>query len=266
MIHSRLLDGLDYCHDILDQDAGFRLARNPLCLGALPADQLNTQEFSMSYSETAVLLDSIDQSLAVNVEPINVKPRGHEPSESTSERISQLVRMTVSHLPMPEENGEKLRFRMVLDHLANGNAYAAAYEITAPTTGFSGTYVMLPTYSAIISSLDALAAAGHIIPGSDHLLSLIRNQARNEIIRLPVNGDFEWIVPFSTADRTAAHVAALIFTRLGALSRPWLWDAIPERGRFLILGREALLHPENNHYRCNGCLTFFDAAHRLSHL
>ena len=124
-------------------------------------------------------------------------------------------------------------------------------------------FSLLPTYTMILFALDALARAGHSTADDEDLLRLIRHQSRSEFIKFSIHGTIEWLVPAAPEDRTAAHVAALIFTRLGTLSRPWLWDTIPDKGRFLILGEQGGNKVMAAHHRCEGRLTFASVAHRL---
>lgn len=181
--------------------------------------------------------------------------------ETTS--MARLVYEATAVIVPPQEFHERQRFDAIRQHLAKGDATGAAGLLESGENGFGGAFTLLPTYSMILFALDALAAAGSAVSGSDELLRLIRHQSRHEFVKFPIHGGVEWLVPATADDRTAAHVASLILTRLGMLTRPWLWDAIPDSGRFLMLGAQAHAHPLTAHHRCEGSVIFASVVHRL---
>ena len=189
----------------------------------------------------------------------------HLSDERSSEPWTSLVEHAVATMHAPMDPYENHRYHQFLGDLVRGDGEAAADRLDGTNDGFGGAYALLPCYVAAIKSINEITASGYALPGSDHLLRLIRQQTRGELARLPSQGTVEWIVPSTPIDRTAAHVAALVFTRLGTLSRPWLWDTIPDHGRFIILGDNARKHLAAENHRCEGCLTFTEVAERFTH-
>lgn len=209
------------------------------------------------YTEQITILLDPPSSTSVKIE--------HIADERSAEPWMSLVDHAVETMHAPLDPLENKRFHQLLGDLLRGDGDAAADRLDGPNDGFGGAYALLPCYVAAIQSNDLITASGYALPGGDHLLRTIRHQARGELARLPSQGTVEWIVPSTPLDRTAAHVAALVFTRLGTLSRPWLWNSIPDHGRFIILGVNARQHPAAENHRCEGCLTFTEVAERFTH-
>ena len=176
-----------------------------------------------------------------------------------------LVDQSAHHVPAPLDPQENLRYRLLLSDLERGDGDAAASRLDVHGDGFGGAYALLSCYVTSLLVNDFISASGYSLPGGDHLMRSIRHQCRDELARLPSQGTVEWIVPATPGDRTAAHVAALVFTRLGTLSRPWLWASTPDHGRFVILGVTARQNAAADHHRCEGCLTFTEVAERFTH-
>lgn len=210
----------------------------------------------MYTEQTTLLLDP----------PISVSDKiDHLSDTRSTEPWLSLVDHAVATMHAPLDPYENDRYHQFLGDLVRGDGDAAADRLDGPNDGFGGAYALLPCYVAAIQSIIEITASGYVLPGSDHLLRVIRHQTRGELARLPSQGTVEWIVPLTPLDRTAAHVAALVFTRLGMLSRPWLWDSIPDHGRFIILGVNARMHHAAENHRCEGCLTFTEVAERFTH-
>jgi len=210
----------------------------------------------MYTDQTTVLLD-----LTIPT-PFNVS---HPPDDRAAAPWTSLVDHAVGSVPAPLDPIENRRYHLLLGDLVRGDGDAAADRLDAPSDGFGGAYALLSCFVASIQTNDFIKASGYVLPGGDHLLRSIRHQSRDELARLPSQGTVEWIVPAAQVDLTAAHVAALVFNWLGMLSRPWLWDSIPDHGRFIILGLTARQNPAVENHRCEGCLTFTQVAMRLTH-
>jgi hypothetical protein len=203
-----------------------------------------------------------NKSITVLLEPD--KEWKKEPALSAGNlHLGQVVYAATAAISPPQEFDQYQRFEAIREQLAYAEFMAAAQLLDSAETGFGGAFSLLPTYTMILFALEALARAGHATADSEELLRRIRHQARSEFIKFPIHGTIEWLVPAAPEDRTSAHVAALIFTRLGTLSRPWLWDTIPDKGRFLILGEQTGNKVLAAHHRCEGRLTFASVAHRL---
>ena len=210
--------------------------------------------------DTTVLLD---RHLNIDHEP------DHEvTAHSSGERCelierNEVVEQSAGFIDEPHDPTEQQRYRHVKAALVAGNGFAAAeYLVTAPDS-FGGPYQLLPCYCLALVAVEACRVAGVRILGDDHLLRTIRAQSRNELARLPAHGTVEWIIPATPADRTAAHVAALLSARLGTIARPWLWPMIPAYGRFTVLGSTNTVNVWSDHHRCHGHSTFHAIAERL---
>lgn len=175
----------------------------------------------------------------------------------------EAIEQCASFIDEPHDPAEQLRFRHVKAALIAGNGFAAAEFLDTAIDSFGGPYQLLPSYCLALLAVDACRTAGVPVLGDDHLLRIIRAQARNELSRLPAHGTVEWIIPATPADRTAAHVAALLSARLGTIARPWLWPMIPAYGRFTVLGSPSTVNEWSDHHRCHGHSTFHAIAERL---
>ena len=175
-----------------------------------------------------------------------------------------VVDHAVAALPVPNEPAERLRYLSLVEDLGLLDGFSAAALLHLPTDRFGGAYTLLPCYAAVVEACDALVASGYALPGRELLMHRVREQVRDELARLPQGATALWIVPGHRADRTAAHVAALIMALGGQVARPWLWDGIPANGRFLVVGRDATTHPAATHHRCAGAHTFAGIAGRLA--
>jgi len=167
-------------------------------------------------------------------------------------------------LPVPKERTEDLRYHRFLDDLARGDGLAAADQLVDGTgTAAAGAFALLPCYVAATLAVEAFNEVDYSLAGGGQLLRCIRQQVRDELLRLPAQSTVEWIVPATPDDRTAAHVGALVFARKGTVARPWLWSVIPDQGRFTIVGAEADSHAAARHPRCHACVPFAAIARRL---
>lgn len=228
----------------------------------------------MSLDETTMLLSQVETPLGTFIEEsedrlgiaLDTQHSSLDIDESPERLFARHVRQCIAHVPVPCDPDEHDRYLHVIADLARGDGNAAAARLERPQDGFGGAYALISCYAAALQVIDGLHAASIELPGRDALLRCIRHQARVELSRLPAYGTVEWIVPATPADRTAAHVASLIFARLGIMSRPWLWTMVPDHGRFTIIGATARKHQESDHHRCEGCMTFTDVADRIAHL
>lgn len=167
-------------------------------------------------------------------------------------------------LPTPDDKVEKRRYVRLIDDLTHGDGYAAT-DLLINETGaaVAGAYALLPCYVAATLAVEAFNEIDYSLVGGGHLMRCIRQQVRDELLRLPAQGTVDWIVAATPDDRTAAHVAALVFARKGMVARPWLWAVIPDQGRFTIVGTEAHKHPGARHPRCQASVPFSTIARRL---
>ena len=231
-------------------------------------------EHHMSLDETAMLLSPVETPLGTLIKEIEERELagagssilGMDIDESAERLFAKLVQQFVANVPVPCDPGERERYLHVIADLAQGDGNSAAARLERPHDCFGGAYALISCYAAALLVIDGLHAVAIVLPGRDNLLRCIRHQARVELSRLPAHGTVEWIVPATPADRTAAHVASLIFARLGIMSRPWLRTMVPDHGRFTIIGATSRKHLEAHHHRCEGCMTFTDVSDRIAHL
>ena len=210
--------------------------------------------------DTTVLLDPhLNFDHEAHPEMIDLSPG--EGSEFIERELA--IEQCTSFIDEPHDRAELQRFRQVKAALIAGNGFAAAEFLVTTIESFGGPYLLLPCYCLALVAVDACRTAGVPVLGDDHLLRIIRAQARNELSRLPAHGTVEWIIPATPADRTAAHVAALLSARLGTIARPWLWPMIPAYGRFTVLGSPSTVNGWSDHHRCHGHSTFHSIAERL---
>jgi hypothetical protein len=110
----------------------------------------------------------------------------------------------------------------------------------------------LPAYTLATLVAAACASQEVVLDDREDLLRTVRQQIRTGLaggtgLRPP-----RWLIPSTIADRTGAHVGALLLQCHGEPARPWLWRTLPEQGRFFILGCNAGSHPAAAHPRCLG--------------
>ena len=163
----------------------------------------------------------------------------------------------------PADPLERLRLETIAEDLARLDGNSAANLLDQPVQRFGGAYRQLPSYVAVVLADGSLRAAGLHLDGREHLLRTVRHQVRSELVRLPAHLTTEWIIPATMEDRTGAHVAALVLARQATICRPWLWQGVPDHGRFLVVGERAATHPLARHHRCEGAFDFARIAARL---
>lgn len=160
-------------------------------------------------------------------------------------------------LPAPDDRTEDRRYRRLIDDLTRGDGFAAADQLADIADAPAACVVaLLPCYVAATLAVEVFNEIDCSLVGGGHLMRRIRHQVRDEFLRLPAQGTVEWIVSATLQDRTAAHVAALMFACKGTVARPWLWSVTPDQGRFTIVGTDAHRHPDARHPRCRSTVRF----------
>jgi hypothetical protein len=142
--------------------------------------------------------------------------------------------------------------------LSRGDGQAAATILIRRFSAAGSAYHLLSVYALTVLVQEQFAASGREFHGSEFLQRTIRQQIRCELVRLPPSEEILWLIPASSADRTAVHVAALILTCRGATARPWLWSGIPEQSYFRIIGASGGTLPAAGSSNCVGVSAFAD--------
>lgn len=173
----------------------------------------------------------------------------------------ELVARVKSWLTCPADPIERLRFATIADDLGWLDGDSVADLLDQPVDRFGGAYAQLSAYSLVVLAVAELVRHGVAPVGRERLLRTIRQQVRNELVHVPPYLSTLWLVPATAEERTAVHVGALLLSRCGEATRPWLPPSLPDHGRFLIVGSEATApaataHPFAAHHRCAGVTDF----------
>lgn len=174
----------------------------------------------------------------------------------TWHRPDEELALLANCIQPPADAHERRRFAAIARHLAQRDGASVAALLEQPSAGNGGIYVRLPTYAAILLTVETCANKGWELPGVEAVLQIIRRQVRSELMLLPLATASSWVVPHSAAETTQAHVGALLLIRRGQMARPWLWSGVPERGPFLIVGAQAAGHPAATDGLCRGVYAF----------
>ncbi len=184
--------------------------------------------------------------------------------QCVSTTADEVVGRLVSSIRVPTQHCASASFSSLVQALGRLAGAAAVESLERPIDRFGGAYEQLPCY--ILGTLAvARFASLHIqMAGSGHLLRIIRQQIRSELVRLPAQLPAVWLVPESPDDQTAVHVAALLMMEKGHIAKPWLWAGIPGHERFHVVGIHSTNHQAEDHPRCVGPLDLFRLAHHRS--
>lgn len=198
-------------------------------------------------------------STAASATTVLLEPLAHAMATSAGGIAAEIL----ATIPQPADPLERLRLETIAADLTRLDGNSAADLLDQPLQRFGGAYRQLPSYVAVVLADGSLRAAGLHLAGRERLLRTVRQQVRSELVRLPAHLTTEWIIPATAEDRTGAHVAALVLARQSVVCRPWLWQGVPDHGRFLVVGERASGHPLARHHRCEGAFDFARIAARL---
>ena len=180
-----------------------------------------------------------------------------------AERATQAVAAAVAQMGNPGLSSlEAARFSKLCALLALQDGTTAAELLDLPHDRPEGAYGQLACYAVTVLILAAFAKQQLATRGRERLQRIIRQQIRVELARQWFRAATTWLIPATPEERTAAHVAALLLSRAGIASRPWLWVGVPEHGCFSLLGPpgggvlETGSHPAMGHHRCTGNTDF----------
>ena len=67
-----------------------------------------------------------------------------------------------------------------------------------------------------------------------------------------------WLAPASRDDITAVYAAAVLVAQRGTVARPWVWESLPPKDGFMIIGTTRMRARDPQHARCLGHATLRD--------
>lgn len=152
--------------------------------------------------------------------------------------VPEVIATLITQVARPTDLLARIRFAVVADALGELAGSVVAAQIEHPTEPGISAFRRIPVFALVVQAIEILNRRGHQLSAQAQILRGIREQVRAELARTPGIGSAQWVVPVDAAVMTAAHVAALILTRDGIPSRPWLWPGTPSRGGFIIVGHQ----------------------------
>ena len=149
---------------------------------------------------------------------------------------SELHAAVLAQLERIDPAAGSLQLAQYADALVRGDGRTAT-DLLVRRFSFAGTaYRLLAVYTLTVLMLERSSTADLVFAERESLQRTIRQQIRCELVSLPPGTTILWLIPATAEQRTAAHVAALIFACSGVTARPWLWPGTPEHGSFRIIG------------------------------
>ncbi len=178
------------------------------------------------------LMDVITAPRPVLAAPVRFRTGMARPAGDVPEVIASLIAQ-VAH---PTDLLARIRFAVVADALGELAGAVVAAQIEHPAEPGISAFRRIPVFALVVQAIHLLNRSGRQLSAQVQILRGIREQVRAELAHVPGIGTAQWVVPVDALAITAAHVAALILTRDGIPSRPWLWPGTPSRGGFRTLG------------------------------
>ena len=179
----------------------------------------------------------MDVLTATRPAPVHFRAAVASPVESVCD-VPEVIATLIAQVARPTDLLARIRFAVVADALADLSGAVVAAQIEHPAEPGIGAFRRIPIFALVVQAIRILNRSGRRLSAQGQILRGIREQVRAELAQVPGIGTAQWVVPSDAAAMTEAHVAALILTRDGRPSRPWLWPGTPSRGGFLILGHQ----------------------------